>query len=106
MSSERCDLVVVGGGPTGLFSAYYAGLRGLNTVIVDALPHLGGQVATLYPLKQIYDVAGFPAVPGGVLIDNLIQQLDPFPTRMHLGQTVTGLDPGPGGTGWRITTDR
>jgi len=106
MSSERSDLVVIGGGPTGLFSAYYAGLRGLNTVIVDTLPHLGGQVATLYPLKQIYDVAGFPAVAGGVLIDDLIKQLAPFPPRIRLEEKVTGLQRADGGSDWRVITDR
>lgn len=57
---ETSDLVIVGGGPAGLFAAFYAGLRNMKTVLVDALPELGGQLAVLYPEKYIYDVQAFP----------------------------------------------
>lgn len=69
-----CDLLIVGAGPAGLFATYYAGMRGLDTVVVDSLPHLGGQVAALYPEKLIYDVAGMPAVSGRDLIAGLVEQ--------------------------------
>ena len=57
------DVVVVGAGPTGLYGAYYAGFRGLSTVVVDVLPQVGGQVMALYPEKQIRDVAALPSHP-------------------------------------------
>src|SRR5690606_16719879 len=53
---REVDLVIVGAGPTGLFAAYYAGFRGLSTVVVDALPEPGGQVTAMYPEKLIFDV--------------------------------------------------
>lgn len=70
----RTELLVVGAGPAGLFACFYAGMRGLRVTLLDSLPHLGGQVAALYPYKEIYDVAGFPAVTGRELVDRLIEQ--------------------------------
>jgi ferredoxin/flavodoxin---NADP+ reductase len=72
------DLVIIGAGPAGLYGAYYAGVRGLSTIVIDSLPEAGGQVAALYPEKTIYDVAGFPAVTGRELIDRCLAQAEPF----------------------------
>ena len=65
------DLLIIGAGPAGLFAAYYAGFRNLSVALMDSLPALGGQVAALYPEKLILDVAGFPAIKGQKLIDEL-----------------------------------
>lgn len=73
-SSTKVDLLVVGAGPVGLFATYYAGVRGLRTAVIDSLPEPGGQVTAMYPEKPIYDIAGFPAVTGRQLVDNLVQQ--------------------------------
>jgi ferredoxin/flavodoxin---NADP+ reductase len=56
------DITIIGGGPVGLFAAFYAGMRGLRTKIIDSLDELGGQLVAVYPEKYIYDVAGFPKV--------------------------------------------
>lgn len=80
------DLLVVGAGPVGLFGAYYAGARGLRVAVVDSLSQLGGQVTALYPEKQIYDVAGCPAVTGRRLIADLVAQADQYQPRYLLGQ--------------------
>lgn len=82
----RCDLLIVGAGPAGLFATYYAGMRGLDTVLVDSLPHLGGQVAALYPDKLIYDVAGMPAVKGRDLIAGLVEQAKSARPHIRLGE--------------------
>ena len=58
MPHEITDITIIGGGPTGLFAAFYAGMRGVSARIVDALPELGGQLLALYPEKYIFDVAG------------------------------------------------
>ena len=42
-------LPFVGGGPVGLFAAFYANLRQAKVQIIDSLPQLGGQPAILYP---------------------------------------------------------
>ena len=44
---REVDVAIVGAGPTGLFAAYYAGFRGLSTVVIDALPEPGGQVTAV-----------------------------------------------------------
>jgi thioredoxin reductase len=80
------DVLVVGGGPSGLYAAYYAGFRGLSVGIVDALPEPGGQVTALYPEKLIFDIAGFPAVRGKDLVENLVAQAAPFSPRYLLGE--------------------
>jgi len=60
MTKHSLDLLIVGAGPVGLYGAYYAGVRGLRTAVIDSLSEVGGQVSALYPEKLILDVAGFP----------------------------------------------
>lgn len=62
MAEEIFDLIIVGGGPTGMFAGFYAGLRGMKFKIIDSLEQLGGQVSAMYPEKDIFDVAGFPRI--------------------------------------------
>ena len=72
------DILIVGAGPVGLYGAYYAGFRGLKVALIDSLPEAGGQVTAMYPEKQFFDVGGFPAVKGRVLVANLVEQAAPF----------------------------
>jgi ferredoxin/flavodoxin---NADP+ reductase len=85
------DLLVVGAGPTGLFAATYAGLRGLSVAVVDSLAEPGGQVSSMYPEKQIFDIAGFPAVKGRELVDGLVAQAARADPTYLLRQEVTTL---------------
>ena len=85
------DITIIGGGPTGLFGAFYAGMRGASARIVDALPALGGQLMALYPEKYIYDVAGFPKVLAKDLVRDMSAQALQFGCEVRLGETVTGL---------------
>jgi ferredoxin/flavodoxin---NADP+ reductase len=85
------DLLIIGAGPAGLYAAYYAGFRGFKVAVMDSLPEPGGQVAALYPEKLIYDVAGFPAVKGQALIDNLVEQAAPFDPVYLLGHRAQHL---------------
>ncbi|MGH3665848.1 MAG: NAD(P)/FAD-dependent oxidoreductase [Egibacteraceae bacterium] len=78
-------MLIIGAGPAGLYGAYYAGFRGLRVAIMDSLSEAGGQVTALYPEKLIYDVAGFPAIKGQELIDNLVAQAAPFDPVYLLG---------------------
>ena len=86
------DLAIIGGGPTGLFAAFYAGLRQMSVAIIDSLETLGGQLVTLYPEKYIYDVAGFPRVLAKDLAANLIEQAMQYQPTVHLGEQVATLD--------------
>ena len=88
----EADLLIVGAGPAGLFACFYAGLRGLSVILLDSLPHLGGQVAALYPDKDILDVAGFPAVTGRDLTDRLIEQARMAEPEILLGEQAEKLE--------------
>jgi thioredoxin reductase (NADPH) len=88
---EIRDITIIGGGPTGLFASFYAGMRGASARIVDALPQLGGQLAALYPEKYIFDVAGFPQVLAKDLVKALVEQHRRWDNSVHLGHPVTGL---------------
>ena len=87
MSTIR-DLTIIGGGPTGLFAAFYAGMRGLDTRIVDSLPELGGQLTALYPEKYIYDVGGFPKILAKDLARGLEEQAMQFEPEVVLDDEV------------------
>jgi thioredoxin reductase (NADPH) len=91
MTHPIVDLTIIGGGPTGLFAAFYAGMRGATAQIVDALPQLGGQLTALYPEKYIFDVAGFPQVLAKDLVRSLAEQAARWNYPSHLNQRVTGL---------------
>ena len=93
MSDEKdiYDLTIIGGGPVGLFAAFYAGIRKAKTKIIDSLPQLGGQLTMLYPEKYIYDIPGFPAIKAGELIANLEKQMQPFQHDVCLEEEVTHL---------------
>ncbi|MDN4595497.1 NAD(P)/FAD-dependent oxidoreductase [Polycladomyces subterraneus] len=75
---EIMDITIIGGGPVGLFAAFYAGMRQASVKIIESMPQLGGQLSALYPEKYIYDVAGFPKVRAQELINNLIEQANLF----------------------------
>jgi thioredoxin reductase len=82
------DFTIIGGGPTGLFAAFYAGMRGLSTRIVDSLPELGGQLMALYPEKYIYDVGGFPKILAKDLAKGLIDQSLQFDPEVSVDDEV------------------
>ncbi len=104
--NEVYDLTIIGGGPTGLFVAFYAGLRQMSVKIIESLPQLGGQLSALYPEKYIYDVAGFPKIRAQELVDNLVEQMEIFPpAAICLEQSVEGLEKQENGT-IILTTDK
>lgn len=88
---EVYDITIIGAGPVGMFAAFYAGMRNAKTKIIDTLPQLGGQLATLYPEKYIYDIPGFPKVKAGELVQNLEKQLRTFNQTYCLGEQVVSL---------------
>lgn len=84
-AQKMFDITIIGGGPAGLFTAFYAGLRQMSVKIIESLPQLGGQLSALYPEKYIYDVAGFPKIRAQELVDKLIAQMQMFPQEVCLG---------------------
>lgn len=87
----QVDLLLIGAGPVGLYGAYYAGFRGLRVAVMDTLPQRGGQVSTLYPEKNLFDIAGFPSVKGRDLVDNLAEQAEQFSPEYLLGHQAQHL---------------
>jgi thioredoxin reductase len=85
------DLLVVGAGPAGLYAAYYAGFRTLSVVVVDSLTEPGGQLAALYPEKNIYDVGGIPSILGRELAADLFRQAQTYNPTFLLGHTASEL---------------
>lgn len=99
------DVTIIGGGPTGLFTAFYGGMRQLKVKIIESMPQLGGQLAALYPEKYIYDVAGFPKVLAQDLVDNLKEQAFQFNPTVALEQSVQKVERMEDKT-FKLTTDK
>lgn len=78
MTDTCYDITIIGGGPVGLWTAFYAGLRGMRVKLIESLSELGGQPAILYPEKLIYDIPAYPALTGRELTDKLLSQLERF----------------------------
>jgi len=91
MEQDVRDLTIIGGGPTGLYAAFYAGMRERSVRIIDSLPELGGQLTALYPEKYIFDVGGFPSVLAKDLADALIRQAAQFSPDVVLDEEIRSL---------------
>jgi thioredoxin reductase (NADPH) len=89
--SDEYDVTVIGAGPVGLFTAFYAGMRNLRTLVLEALPRPGGQITALYPEKYIYDVGGFPAILGRDLVTELYEQSSQFGADFKFSERVESL---------------
>lgn len=90
-TAHPIDITIIGAGPTGLFGAFYAGMRGASCRLIDALPALGGQLMALYPEKLIFDVAGFHQVRAKDLVKGLRDQALQFGCEVCLDEVATGL---------------
>ena len=99
------DVTIIGAGPTGLFGAFYAGMRTMRTKIIDALPEPGGQLTALYPEKLIFDAPGFPKVIAKDLVKLLMEQAVQWNPAVCLGERVMSLSQDSDGV-WVLTTDK
>ena len=90
-ATDVFDITIIGAGPTGLFGAFYAGLRELKVKIIDALPQMGGQLIALYPEKMIYDAPGFTAIRSKELVASLVQQTAQWKPALALGERALHL---------------
>ena len=93
----KTDILIIGAGPTGLFTVFEAGLLKLKCHLIDALAQPGGQCSEIYPKKPIYDIPAFPEILAGDLVDNLMKQIQPFQPGFTLGeraQSIQTLDDG------------
>lgn len=92
------DILIIGAGPTGLFTVFEAGLLQMKCHIIDALPQPGGQLAELYPKKPIFDIPGYPEVLAGDLVTNLMEQIKQFQPGFTLGETAETIEKQEDGT--------
>lgn len=97
MSEELYDVTIVGGGPAGLYTAFYSGMRDLKTKIIEYSSQLGGRML-IYPEKMIWDVGGVTPILGGQLIKQLVEQAETFDPTIVLNQKVEKLDKQQDGT--------
>src|SRR5579862_7373833 len=89
---EEVDVTIIGGGPVGLFAAFYAGLRGMSARLIDSLPELGGQLTALYPEKYVYDMPGFPKILAKDLAKQMAEQGLQFGAKTALEETASELE--------------
>ncbi len=84
----KTDVVIIGAGPVGLFAVHQLGIKGLKSEVIDNLDKAGGQCIELYPDKPIYDIPAIPKCSGKSLTENLLQQIKPFGSNIHLNERV------------------
>ena len=100
----KTDALIIGAGPTGLFTAHQLKLIGLDCEIVDNLDKIGGQCIELYPDKPIYDIPALPVCTGESLTKNLLEQIKPFKTNFHLDERVQEISKEK--NNWKIKTNK
>lgn len=88
----KTDILIIGAGPTGLFTVFEAGLLKLKCHLIDALPQPGGQCSELYPKKPIYDIPGVPDILAGDLTKNLLEQGKQFKPGFTLGERAETIE--------------
>jgi thioredoxin reductase (NADPH) len=99
------DMIVIGGGPTGLFGTFYAGLRDMSVLLIDAQEELGGQLVTLYPEKMVYDVGGHAGILAYDLAQRLIEQAKMFGPEVRVSEWVVSLQRSNDGL-WVVRTNK
>ena len=101
----QTDILIIGAGPTGLFTVFEAGLLKLKCHLIDALPQPGGQCSEIYPKKPIYDIPGFPEILAGDLTNNLLEQCKQFEPGFTFGERAETIDKQDDGT-FIVTTNK
>ncbi len=88
----KTDILIIGAGPTGLFTVFEAGLLKLKCHLIDALPQPGGQCSEIYPKKPIYDIPAYPEILAGDLTDKLMEQIKAFEPGFTLGERADTIE--------------
>jgi thioredoxin reductase (NADPH) len=88
----KTDILIIGAGPTGLFTVFEAGLLKLKCHLIDALPQPGGQCSEIYPKKPIYDIPAYPEILAGDLTDKLLEQIKAFEPGFTLGERAETIE--------------
>jgi ferredoxin/flavodoxin---NADP+ reductase len=89
--AEMYDITIIGAGPVGLYATYYAGLRDCRTKLIEMYPQVGGRLISMYPEKEIFDVAGHTRILARDLVTQLTKQAMQYRPTVVLNERVTGL---------------
>ncbi len=100
----KTDAVIIGAGPVGLFTVHQLGIKGLKSEVIDNLDKAGGQCIELYPDKPIYDIPAVPECSGKSLTENLLNQIKPFSSNIHLNERVQEIKEDNGK--WKVKTNK
>mgnify|MGYP001262495388 CR=1 FL=1 len=100
----KTDAVIIGAGPVGLFAVHQLGIKGLKSEVIDNLDKAGGQCIELYPDKPIYDIPAVPECSGKSLTENLLKQIKPFGSNVHLNERVQEIKEDKGA--WILKTNK
>ena len=101
----KTDIIIIGAGPTGLFTVFEAGLLKLKCHLIDALAQPGGQCSEIYPKKPIYDIPAYPEILAGDLTDKLLEQCKQFEPGFTLGERAEEITKGDNGI-FTVTTNK
>ncbi|PQJ21898.1 NAD(P)/FAD-dependent oxidoreductase [Tenacibaculum sp. SG-28] len=101
----QTDILIIGAGPTGLFTVFEAGLLKLRCHLIDALPQPGGQCSEIYPKKPIYDIPAYPEILAGDLTERLLEQIKQFEPGFTLGERADTIEKQEDGT-FIVTTNK
>ena len=101
----KTDIIIIGAGPTGLFTVFEAGLLKLKCHLIDALAQPGGQCSEIYPKKPIYDIPAYPEILAGDLTDKLLEQCKQFEPGFTLGERAEEITKGDDGV-FTVTTNK
>lgn len=101
----KTDIIIIGAGPTGLFTVFEAGLLKLKCHLIDALAQPGGQCSEIYPKKPIYDIPAYPEILAGDLTDKLLEQCKQFEPGFTLGERAEEITRGDDGF-FTVTTNK
>lgn len=84
------DVIIIGGGPAGLFASFYSGLRGMKVRIIDIQDKLGGKMH-VYPEKIIWDIGGLAPKPCYEIIQDTVNQGLHFEPKVNLEERVIDI---------------
>lgn len=100
-AGDTYDLVIVGGGPTGLTTAIYAARENLRTLVVERSA-LGGQAGVT---ERLDNYPGFPdGVQGAELADRFVRQAQRYGVELLSAVSVASMNAGAGAVGTVLST--
>lgn len=95
VSMEKVTVLVVGGGPVGLYCAGRLEGKGISYHLFEAEDSLGGQPSSLYPAKEVVDVPLFTPRNAAQIVAGLQKRVNP--KNISLSTVVLAIKETPSG---------